>query len=500
MSTSAAPLPRLVATDFFAYYRPSPCERRVWLRKEEIEQAPPGPYVKVLMGLGLEHERRHLARFPSALDLGQGTIPDRARRTHEAVESGADVIYQGVLRAEAELSSERVEVVGVPDFMLRANRSYAIRDSKLNRRLREGAHPEIELQLETYGWLFEEAFGEPPASLQVHGGTGEIHERPYEGGKRALEALDEILRIRHEEAEPDVPVAWSKCAGCGYFERCWPVAVERRDVSLVNGVDLGLADELHRRGVTSAGELLEHFDSQQLAELQRPWGQKRMRVGDKAARILAAARATASGQELLLETPAIPESVSYVMFDLEGLPPQLDELEKIYLWGLQVFGERPGPFRAATAGFAPRGDREGWEVFLREAEAIFAEHGDIPFCHWASYERVKIDLYLSLYGDRSGIAARVRRNLCDLLPITQAAVALPFPSYGLKQIERHVGFRRIQDDFGGEWSMARYIEAIETADEHLREEIMDEILTYNREDLEATWAVLCWLRRLGSPT
>jgi hypothetical protein len=24
------------------------------------------------------------------------------------------------------------------------------------------------------------------------------------------------------------------------------------------------------------------------------------------------------------------------MFDLEGLPPQLDELEKIYLWGMSL--------------------------------------------------------------------------------------------------------------------------------------------------------------------
>lgn len=492
-------LPRLVATDFFTYYRPSTCERRVWLRHVGVEPTPPGPYLEVLMRLGLEHERRHLARFPAAVELGEGTIPDRARRTHEAVESGADVIYQGALCAEAELSGERVEVVGVPDFMLRANRSYAIRDSKLNRRLKEGNHPEIELQLETYGWLFEQTFGDPPASLQIHGGTGEIHERPYDGGKRALAALDEILSIRREEAEPDVPVAWSKCSGCGYFERCWPVAVESRDVSLVNGVDLGLAQELHHRGIASATELVERFDVERLAEVERPWGKKRMRVGEKAARILTAARATASGQEVVLGKPQIPPSASYVMFDLEGLPPQLDELEKIYLWGLQVFGERPGPFRAATAGFAPHGDREGWEAFLRKAEEIFDEHGDIPFCHWAAYERVKIDLYLSRYGDRSGIAARVRGNLCDLLPITQAAVAFPFPSYGLKQIERHVGFYRTQEDFGGDWSMARYIEAIETADERLREEIMEDILTYNREDLEATWAVLCWLRGLAPP-
>jgi predicted RecB family nuclease len=48
--------------------------------------------------------------------------------------------------------------------------------------------------------------------------------------------------------------------------------------------------------------------------------------------------------------------------------------------------------------------------------------------------------------------------------------------------------------------MARYIEATETADERLRAPVMDEILAYNREDLEATWAVLGWLRRLSPRT
>jgi predicted RecB family nuclease len=44
--------------------------------------------------------------------------------------------------------------------------------------------------------------------------------------------------------------------------------------------------------------------------------------------------------------------------------------------------------------------------------------------------------------------------------------------------------------------MAKYIEATETDDELERATIMDEILAYNREDLEATWAVLEWLRGL----
>jgi len=42
--------------------------------------------------------------------------------------------------------------------------------------------------------------------------------------------------------------------------------------------------------------------------------------------------------------------------------------------------------------------------------------------------------------------------------------------------------------------MAKYIEATETEDEVLRTRVMDEILTYNQEDLAALWAALQWLK------
>jgi predicted RecB family nuclease len=491
-----APTARLRATDFFSLHRPSECRLRVWLRQQGADEAPPGPYAEVLMKLGAEHERRHLARFPGHLDLGALPIAKRAERTREAVAAGERVIYQGALRAETTLAGTPVEVVGVPDFLLPARAGYAVRDSKLARRIGGGRNRAVDLQLETYGWLYEETFGRPPVALQVHNGAGEIIDIPYEGGAEALATLAEILAARLAATEPHEPVAWGKCSGCGFFERCWPRATERRSVGLLPWAGAAITAELERRGTETLDQLLDRYDERSLAEVERPWGARRRKIGDEAGRLLASAQALVEARPIVLKPPAIPEHPSYVMFDLEGLPGQLDELEKIYLWGMQVFGERPAAFRAATAGFGREGDREGWERFLSEAEAIFAEHGEIPFVHWASYERQKIDLYVSRFRDRDGIAARVKRNLLDLLPITYESLALPLSSYGLKQVERLAGFERTLEESGGEWSMARYIEAIETADGALRAEIMDEILAYNREDLEATWAVMEWLRRL----
>ena len=173
-------------------------------------------------------------------------------------------------------------------------------------------------------------------------------------------------------------------------------------------------------------------------------------------------------EPIVLKAPAIPEHPNYVMFDLEGLPSAARRAgEDLPLGTAGLRRATWAPSVAATAGFGRDGDREGWEAFLREAEAIFAEHGDIPFVHWASYEKTKIDLYLSRYGDRDGIAERVKENLLDLLPITYESVALPSSSYSLKLVEQIAGYERQLDRSGGDWSMARYIEATETDDERL---------------------------------
>ncbi|MGB6980543.1 MAG: ribonuclease H-like domain-containing protein, partial [Candidatus Acidiferrales bacterium] len=82
----------------------------------------------------------------------------------------------------------------------------------------------------------------------------------------------------------------------------------------------------------------------------------------------------------------------------------------------------------------------------------------------------------------------------DLRRIAEKCVELPLPSYSLKVVEQYVKYARKQEDFGGRWAMAKFIEATEASDEAERARLIDQIVEYNREDLEATWAVFEWLR------
>jgi predicted RecB family nuclease len=482
----------LSASDFYSLYRPSECTRRVFLRSHHEPEAEPSEFDKLIEELGKRHEANHLATFPEFLDLKDGDLDSRTAKTIEALHKGVDVVYQGVF--QARLPGTGDIIVGIPDFMIKDAEGYKIRDCKLARHVDEGRHEEILLQLQLYGWLFEQTVKESPKALEVCLGDEIISKVPYDGGLAALEVLNEIAGISRQSAEPYSPVGWSKCGACGYKKRCWNIAEKSNDLALVYELDQGTAKALKDQGVLTIEQLLNNYNGDTLSELKKLRGQKMVRVGKAAERILLQAQALQMKQEKLLESLDLPQAQDMVMFDLEGLPPQFDDLDKVYLWGTQVYGMRPGKFLPALAGFGSKGDEEGWAHFLGNAEGIFKEYGDLPFIHWHNYETTKVKSYIGRYTDPKGIGQRVLDNCVDLLKITRDALVLPEYSYSLKVVEKRTGFKRTMNEFGGDWSIVQYIRAVETQDEGLRTKIMTDILKYNEEDLKATWAVLEWLK------
>jgi predicted RecB family nuclease len=485
---------QLTASDIVSLYRPTPCSLRLYLRTRGVPESEPSAFDQIIRTLGQVHEQNHLATLGAYEDISAVERDQRVFRTLEAIRNRVPVIYQPEFEYETKIDGSTLVVVGRPDFLILESDGYIIRDSKLSRKVNEDHHEEILLQLQLYGWLFEHAVGTPAKGLQVHTGTDEVVDLRYDGGAAALAKLAEVLAVKQMTTEPYEPVGWSKCmAGCGYADRCWSEADSHNDVSLVMDVDQGLARQLHSDGITTPQELVSGMEIQRLSSMKRRWGKRLKKVGRKADSILRNAEVLVSGKERILAPVSIPASDNYVMFDLEGIPPNLGDLEKVYLWGMQVFGKRPSEFTGVTSGFGADGDREGWYAFLDAASVILAEYGDIPWIHWHHYERTHIELYARRYGT-SGVVDRILANLLDLLPITKKSIVLPLPSYSLKIVEDYVGFKRTQDEFGGSWAMAKFILATETDDEAERSGLIAEILKYNEEDLGATWAVFEWLR------
>ena len=489
---------RFKATDVFDFFKPSKCVLRVALRaRGEPEQDTDTPFVELLRRLGDRHEKAHLASLPSVVDLSTLDQTEREDRTLEAIRAGAPAIYQPRFSIEIDLDGDICELVGEPDFLIRdaARGGYLIRDSKLARNVLSPRNAGIRQQLQIYGLLFERAVGQPPVGLEVHAGSGELVPLAYDGEAAVLDSLREHQRMRRLDPAAYEPVAWSKCGGCGYHDRCWGEAEAREDVALLTTVYPKRARELHARGIVSIRDIPGAIDDP--AHRGYFWtGKKKPRVKDFVPEILKSAESRLSKTAIRKAPPVLPKGPSFAMFDLEGLPPYLDDLDRIYLWGLKVCGDKPSGYRPAQAGFGPGGDREGWLAFLRLVDRLFADYGpDLPFVHWSQYERTKLEDCIGRYGDPDGVAARLKTNLFDLLSAVKDSVVLPLPSYSLKVVEGYVGFRRRLPEANGSWSIAKYIEATETDDHAARAAILNQILAYNEEDLDATWAVMEWLRR-----
>ena len=148
----------------------------------------------------------------------------------------------------------------------------------------------------------------------------------------------------------------------------------------VYGVDESLALELHQQGVDTFEQLLSTFSEDTLSEFKRPRGAKMQRVGKAATHIMLMARAMSSGKEIVLETPKIRACQNYVIFDLEGMPPQLEDLDKVYLWGMQVFGKKPSSYLPAVASFGPDGERQGWCSSCAWQKASSPNTATFPSC------------------------------------------------------------------------------------------------------------------------
>src|ERR1039458_762335 len=85
---------RLTASDFMTYWRPSPCELRVFLQEKSEPQAEPSAFDEVMRRLGIRHEQEHLAMLGLDLDLSNVLIDERVGSTLEAIANRIPVIYQ----------------------------------------------------------------------------------------------------------------------------------------------------------------------------------------------------------------------------------------------------------------------------------------------------------------------------------------------------------------------------------------------------------------------
>ena len=437
---------------------------------------------------GLEHERAYLESLRAAgKTIAEIEFDDRdweaaQARTVAAMESGADVVYQGVFVHE--------NWRGVADFLLRQpDGSYEALDTKLAR----SAKPAYILQLLFYNEQLARIQGREPEHIHVLLGNGEQATfRPEE-----FAAYYRRVRSRLEQfvADPPatVPYPVDHCDICDFKPVCDAYWDSVDHLSRVAGLSRTQIEKLAAAGITTLAQL-----GQAPAELAPPginpdtWAKLR-----EQAELQLHARETGEDSYRLLLPQAdagfalLPEpSPGDLFFDFEGNPFWDKDGSLEYLWGiLDVDGDFT-PLHAHDHDT----ERIAFEQFVDLVRARLGEHPDLHVYHYASYEITALKRLMGRYGTREAeLDDLLRRGVfVDLLKVVRNGLRASRPGYGLKEMEAFLDFERHAEVKDGGTSIVIFEQWMQTGEQAL----LDQIDAYNREDCIATRLLRDWLLEL----
>jgi len=453
-------------------------------------------FIEMVQEKGLAVEKAHVQTVGPIQEpeYEEGDIPSGFQDTLRMIGSKIPIIYQGVL------ISKDGQFSAIPDLIIfdpEINK-YKIQEIKLATNITN--HPEIELGVGLSKFVAEEILGYSTIAEIITGDGALISPFDVPDKSIVVIAANKIIELEALEIEPIEPVGWSKCKDCQYGDYCYGKAWDNRSICTISGIEKGMVWALWEDGVDNWDQIIE-LDVDKLYGMQFQRGSQIQKIGPtRGGKILRQTKCLVDGSfdkktDIILPAGYQKGDRPLVIFDIENTV--FDEVEfdiDVYMWGLITILP-DGTYEQNTVIAPPgdRGDVEGWTQFLETMDGIFEKFGDIPIIHFSSHEVTKINNYIAMYGDKNNIGDRVKNNMWDLYRCVLDTVVLPVPSYGLKHIEKYVGFERNQEEYGGSWSIVKYNEYVEAPDVETADKILNEIKTYNTEDLLATYAVYKWL-------
>ncbi|MDO9396210.1 MAG: TM0106 family RecB-like putative nuclease [Herbiconiux sp.] len=488
------------------------------LRTLEALRAQYGAFDGVTPGGVAEIERPERA-FGVALTEG---LLEGQRRTVEALEAGADVVFQGTFFDGRFL--------GYSDFLIRLpeSRRYEVYDTKLAR------HAKITALLQLAAYTDQLQRLGIPVGEETHLLLGD--------GSRSTHRVRDLLpvfldrrarleRLLDERVAPATPaVAWGdeRYTVCGRCDVCAPEVAAHGDLLLVAGMRHTQRAKLIDSGITSLDELAA-LDREQpavvpgmaAATLEGLRDQARMQVEGRDGLAFRVFDASALA--------GLPQpDPGDLFFDFEGDPLYTEQAGPD--WGLDyLFGviEHDLPGDAAEPGATLSGLAPGtlfrpyWahshaeeavalQRFLDHATRRLAEHPGLHIYHYANYERAHLQSLCARHGvGEQQLDELLRRNvLVDLYPVVKRSIRVSAPSYSLKKLEPlYMGeLYRASEVTNAADSITAYVHYTELRDagatdaraaEQARVQLA-EIADYNEYDCVSTLRLRDWLLGLAA--
>lgn len=477
--SSAAPN-RVTAQDFYDYDK---CPHRVFLNRfgDPNEKLPHSDFLNLLFENALTHEHEVVEDLGYEVPTG-ATLEERALSTLQLMQVGAERIYQGVLLQPNES--------GIPDLLEKVPGRSQLGDYFYKPvDIKSGSGYESEskgtlridygMQLYHYGLLLQAVQGTFPPDAEILN----------RDRKRVLYPLDQFSAVYQETlaeirllaagAKSDEPALCSECSACQWWAHCERTLVAAEDVTLLSDVGRSKKIALNSVGVRTIRDI-SIFDFSAV---------KLKGIGPKTVESMKlAATSVLSNKLQVLAKAALPDPPRKVYLDFEDDPTQ----ELIYLAGMWIEPVLHGLNYHGLLCTDEAGEERIWAEFQRLCAAIASE--DFVVFHYSAYERTKISALERKYAVSEKDALELfKSRMVDLYPAVKRSAVLPSRGYGLKRIAPFVGVKYSSEYAGGAQSIVWFQEYQGNPS---RQDILETLLTYNREDCVAMKSVEDWLRKL----
>ncbi len=476
-------------------------------RGELVQPHLESPHRDLIFRKGNEHEQAYLARLVAegrsivripTYDDETFEAGEARRLTEEAIRAGAaDVVYQPYL------VDEEGRWRGFADFLERLpGGTYEPVDTKLAR----SAKPAHVLQLCFYAEQVARIQGAPVEHVHVENGRGERETfRVAE-----LEAYYRRIRARFLDALASEPETYGwpcdHCGICDFRLLCREQRVADDHLTLVAGMRRSWAEALMAEGVESLAALGSLTGDSPLREQSPADGMRHETleaIRQQAALQLRGRRTGTYLWELLEDEDErgfrlMPEpDEGDVWLDLEGHPFYETSRGLEYLFGYCYRDESGEVVYEALWGKDRDGEREIFERFVDWVVERRRRCPRMHVYHYAAYERTALTRLMGEHGTREDEVDGFLRDevLVDLYRVVKQSLRASLESYSIKAVEKLYGFERTADVSGGDESVVRFEEWLETGDEGL----LADVERYNEEDCRSTVALHEWLLSLRPP-
>ena len=444
---------------------------------------------------GLEHENAYFqqlkAEGKSVVEIPKGSnLQERAKLTLEAMQSGADIIYQAVLFS--------APWQGDADFLIKCdnpsnlgNFSYEVLDTKLAR----AAEPKNIMQLCVYSELLADLQGASPANMHLFLGDKKKHSFRmddffyyYTRAKRHFESYLQNLPM------DSYPEPCGHCKFCPWSETCEDQWQQDDHLSLVANIQRSQMDKLRKAGINTVADLAATTPDTKIPHLSDDVFQ---RLRSQAALQHHKATTGEDKYEIIpfaegkgLTRMPMPNEGD-LFFDMEGDPLYPKGLE--YLFGVYYFKDGEEWFEPFWAHNHEE-EEETFKRFMNFLDNHLSEHPHAHIYHYNHYETTALKRLACRYAVCEEQLDNLLRNqkFVDLYFVVRESIRTSEPRYSIKNMETFYMSERDNAVATATDSIVVYNEWRETGDDDLLKKIAD----YNKVDCISTHLLRNWLLKL----